>query len=147
MKLGDKLYHYLVMRGVGTYDVIGIDGDDVLVKSKACNNQDHACIVRLNRLEGYKTRWKFVCMVQSCGADVYYDSNDEEVDTNYMWHNDSPYFERKGDCKKFKWEEVISKRNKEIEEIKEKIAKLKETQQKKVAQIAELKLLIEGVEV
>lgn len=146
LKLGDKLYHYLVMRGVGTYEVIGVDGDFLMVKSLACNNQDHACIVKLNRLEGYKTRWKFVGMVQSCGADVYYDSDDEEVDTNYMWHNESPFFERKGDCKKFKWKEIVSKRKEEVANLEKEIARLKLATSKKMGQIVELELLINGVE-
>lgn len=109
--IGTKLYHYLTMRGIGTYEVIGIDGDFIMAKSTACNNQNHPCIIKLNRVDGFKTKWKYVSMMQVCGSDTYEDSNGIEINNEYMWHCDSYYFERKADCKKWKGLEIIKKNN------------------------------------
>ena len=124
--IGTKLYHYLTMRGIGTYEIIGIDGDFIMAKSTACNNQKNPCIVKLNKVDGYKTRWKYVSMMQVCGSDTYENSDGEEVNNEYIWHNDSHYFERKEDCKKWKGQDIISKNKEEINKLKEEIKKLQD---------------------
>lgn len=121
------------MRGIGKYEVIGVDGDFILAKCLVCNNQNHPCIVKLNKIDGYKTRWKYVSMMQNCGSDTYEDSDGCEVNNEYIWHNDSPFFERKGDCKKFKGAEIITK-------YKDELSKLEKQVENKKAKIKELEL-------
>ncbi len=131
--VGKILYHYLPLRGIGKYEVIGEDGEFVIAKCLACNNQKHPCIVKLNREDGYKEgRWKYVSMLQYCGDDTYIDSNGCEVHDEYIWHNDSPYFESKSACKRFIGEKIISdyeielfKLEHEVKRKKEKIKELK----------------------
>ena len=144
--LGTKLYHYVTMRGIGTYEVIGVDDDFIMAKSLICNNQSHPCIVKLNRVDGYKTRWKYVSMMQVCGSDTYEDSDGNEVNNEYMWHNDSDFFERKADCKACKGREIITRYEKEIDKTKEDIKKLQELLKKGEEKIKEIKLWMEDTE-
>jgi hypothetical protein len=138
--IGTKLYHYLTLRGVGTYEVIGVDGDFIIAKCLVCSNKNHPCIVKLNRVDGYKTRWKYVSMLQNCGSDTYENSTGEEVNNEYMWHNDSHYFEKKSDCKRWKGQEIISNRKGEIEKMKNEIKTLKEKIKTGEDKIKELEL-------
>jgi hypothetical protein len=145
--IGTKLYHYLTLRGIGTYEIIGIDGDFILVKSLACNNKNHPCIVKLNRVDGYKTRWKYVSMMQNCGDDTYENSKGEEVHNEYMWHCDSHYFERKADLKKWKGDKIVSDNKDEIEKMKDEIKKLQERIKKREENIKEITLWMDNTEV
>ena len=144
--IGTKLYHYLTMRGIGTYEVIGVDGDFIMAKSTACNNQNHPCIIKLNRVDGYKSRWKYVSMMQVCGSDTYEDSDGNEVNDEYMWHCDSYYFERKADCKKWKGLEIITKNNDEINKLKDEIKKLNERVKKREENTTEIKLWMDDTD-
>ena len=128
------------MRGIGSYEVIGVDGDFIIAKSNACNNQNHPCIIKLNKVDGYKDRWKYVSMMQVCGSDTYEDSDGNEVNNEYIWHCNSYYFEKKSDCKKWKGRGIIAKHNEEINKLKDEIRKLNERVKKKEENIKEIEL-------
>lgn len=144
--IGTKLYHYLTLRGVGAYEVIGIDGDFILAKSTACNNQNKPCIVKLNRVDGYKNRWKYVSMLQVCGSDTYEDSEGNEVNNEYVWHNDSDYFERKADCKKWKGKEIINQNKEKIDKLKAEIKELEKRIERNEKSTKEIELWMNDVE-
>jgi len=78
-------------------------------------------------------------MVQNCGSDTYEDSDGCYVNNEYMWHSDSPFFERKADCKKFKGIEIIRK-------YKDELSKLEKQVRSKKATIKELELWMNGEE-
>jgi hypothetical protein len=131
--IGKKLYHYLTMRGVGEYEVIGQDDDFIIAKCLVCKG----CVIKLNRIDGCKNKWKYVTMMENCGQDEYVGDDGEIINNEYMWHYDSPYFESLTDCKKWKGREIIDRYKKDLEKSKKHVAYLEK-------QISEIELWMGG---
>lgn len=137
--IGKILFKYITMRGVGKYEVIGQDENFLIVKSLNCNNQNSPCILKINRQEGTKTRWKFVSMLEYCGDDTYEDENGDQVHTEHMWHNDSNYFESRSECKKDYGRKILEKYSTELKRLQEEEIQLKKRIQSHQDSITDLK--------
>ena len=74
LSVGDKMYKYISLRGIGVYEVCGFIDDYVLLKSTFCKSfgygSHHPCIVKINRVDGLKDVYKYVEMMQTCGSDT-----------------------------------------------------------------------------
>jgi hypothetical protein len=144
--IGTKLYNYISFRGIGTYEIIGEDGEFLMAKSCFCSNKDNPCIVKLNKQEGYKNRYKFVSMLQVCGDDSYENYEGEFVSNEYHWHNSFPFFTSKLDSKKLKGKQIIDKNKEEIERYKKDIQKLKDLIKTREDNTKEIELWINNKE-
>ena len=119
IEMGTILYKYITMRGVGKYEVIAKGTDFLIVKSLNCNNQSHPCIIKINRVDNTKSRWKYVSMLEYCGDDTYEDEYGEEVHNEHMWHNDSNYFEKRSDCNKDYGQTILKRYGQDLKKAQE----------------------------
>lgn len=143
MELGTKLFKYLSFRGIQEYEVIGIDGEYLLIKSLFCNS-NKKCVVRINIEEGFKHRYKFVSLMESCGADTYEDKDGEIVDNNHMWHTGSPFFESKSECKKYQGKSMLDSYNKDIKKYQEQIKEIEKKIEYSTTKLNEIKTWMES---
>lgn len=137
LAIGDKLYKYIAMRGIGVYEVCGFIDDSILVKSTFCGKfgrqTTHPCVVKINKVDGVKDAYKYVEMMQTCGSDTYTSTDDDgedvEIDNSYMWHtsDDGYYYVSKKKCAAEKGEKIVSDYHKKIEAKKDEIKKMQST--------------------
>lgn len=131
LAIGDKIYKYITLRGIGTYEVCGFVDDFILVKSTFCGKfgiePKHPCIVKINKADGLRDTYKYVEMMQTCGSDTYTSTDEDgeeiEIDNSYMWHTDDNgyYYVSKKKCAAEKGKKIISDYRKKIEDKKNEI--------------------------
>ena len=154
--IGDKIYKYITLRGIGVYEVCGFIDDFILVKSTFCKNfgveSKHPCIVKINRVDGLKDVYKYVEMMQTCGIDTYLSTDDDgeeiEIDNSYMWHtsDDGYYYVSKKKCAAEKGKKIISDYRKKIEDNKDKIKEIQSSIENMENHIKDIENWINGVE-
>lgn len=156
LTIGDKIYKYIALRGIGVYEVCGFIDDYVLVKSTFCKSfgceSHHPCIVKINRVDGLKDVYKYVEMMQTCGIDTYLSTDDDgeeiEIDNSYMWHtsDDGYYYVSKKKCAAEKGKKIISDYRKKIEAKKNEIKNIQLSIEKMENHIKEVENWMNGIE-
>lgn len=156
LAIGDKLYKYITLRGIGVYEVCGFIDDFILVKSSFCKNygeySNHPCIVKINKVDGLKDVYKYVEMMQTCRSDTYTSTDDDgeeiEIDNSYMWHTDDDgyYYVSKKKCTEDKGKRIISDYRKKIENKKQEIEKIQFSIENMENHINDVENWINGVE-
>ena len=143
--IGKKVYKYILFRGVGQYEIIGVDGEYLIAKSLFCDQGKRACIVKINRVDGTKKQFKYVSFMEGCGQDLRYDE-DEEVDYGYMWHNDGTYYLNRSECKSSIVSKQVNDCEKRIREKQSKINDLERSIESDKNQMREIKLWKQNTE-
>lgn len=156
LAIGDKIYKYITLRGIGVYEVCGFIDDFILVKSTFCKSfwveSNHPCIVKINRVDGLKDVYKYVEMMQTCGIDTYLSTDDDgeeiEIDNSYMWHtsDDGYYYVSKKKCAAEKGKKIISDYRKKIEDNKDKIKEMQSSIENMENRIKDIENWMNGVE-
>ena len=156
LSIGDKLYKYITLRGIGVYEVCGFIDDFILVKSTFCKNfgkySDHPCIVKINKLDGFKDTYKYVEMMQTCGFDTLESTDDDgeeiEIDNSYMWHTDDDgyYYVSKKKCAENKGKSIISDYRKKIEDKKKEIKNIQSDIEEMEKHITDMEKWVNGAE-
>jgi hypothetical protein len=156
LSIGDKLYKYITLRGIGVYEVCGFIDDFILVKSTFCKNfgveSKHPCIVKINKVDGLKDVYKYVEMMQTCGFDTFTSTDDDgeeiEIDRSYMWHTDDDgyYYVSKKKCAENKGQRIISDYRKKIENKKQEIKNIQSAIENMENHIKDIENWINGVE-
>lgn len=152
LSIGDKLYKHITLRGIGIYLVCGFIDDFVLVKSTFCNS-DHPCIVKIIKVDGKKDTYKYVEMMQTCGADLHTEIDEDgeeiEVDDSYIWHSsdDGYYFLSKKKCAEDYGKKIIEDYRKDIDDRKAKIKKIETDIAQREKRIFDLELWINKIKI
>lgn len=153
LSIGDNLYKYIMLRGIGTYEVCGFLDNFILVKSTFCNSKDHPCIIKINKVDGRHDTYKYVEMIQTCGADVHTGMDEYgeevEVDGSYVWHtsNDGYYYISKRKCAEDHGKKIIADYRDDINKRKYKIKEIEKDIEQRENRIKELELWINKIEI
>lgn len=114
LKIDDKLYKYVSLRGIFTYKVIGItqyrDNEHYIVECANCNSDK--CRIIIAQYED-KDFFKYIQMVSECEENAYIYHDKCESDTHF--------YTSKHACMKLKIEKWIRDKNDEIENFKKRI--------------------------
>jgi hypothetical protein len=122
LKIGDKLYSYVMLKGVFSYDVIGVrEYVDVKLYEIECNMcSGHKQCKLLVSQNDNETSFKYISMIDE-------DENNEQ----YYWHSESSFFTTSKECKRKYLKKLIEEKKKDIEKTKE-LVKYKEEELNKL---------------
>jgi hypothetical protein len=114
LNIGDKIYKKMYLKGVATYEVIGIrkyaNSNHYEIKCLSCA---HGYNCKILILAGEKKEFLFIEMLNDC-----------QDEPQKHWHNDAPYFLTELGCFIHKGKEILNENDKEIKSVTATLEKL-----------------------
>ena len=128
LKIGDSLFAHVAMKGVFTYNVVGVrtypETCAYEVECQSCSDHDK-CRLLVVQVDN-QSKFKYVCML-----------NDNEDNEQYYWHSENEYFTSMSECKNAAYKKAVDHKRKEITTLELKLEEARKS-------LAEIVSLIKG---